>query len=211
MYLWKPWSALLNTELQVRVGGSFVWPPSGIDLTSVKRVVFVAGGVGINPLMSMLSHIAEMEDVPFSVHFLYSFKTASPGGEVDGEIGTEIGVEKKAKILFEDRLRSIFGKGNVGGELAIYRTSGAGGDAAETERIKEGKGDRVSEKGKGKVVVRERRIGDEDVLKALGHVEEREGTVCYVCGVPSMTDHFVDVASKAEGMSVSRVLFERWW
>ena len=37
----------MSKELMIRVGGSFVWPPPGIDVKTVKRVVFVAGGVGI--------------------------------------------------------------------------------------------------------------------------------------------------------------------
>lgn len=34
-------------ELQIRVGGSFVWPPPGIDVDQVHKVVLVAGRVGI--------------------------------------------------------------------------------------------------------------------------------------------------------------------
>ena len=44
---------LLGRELRVRVGGSFVWPPPGVNVRALRRVVFVAGGVGVNPLMSM--------------------------------------------------------------------------------------------------------------------------------------------------------------
>lgn len=38
---------ILDSLLKVRVGGSFVWPPPGIPPSQVKRLVFVAGGVGI--------------------------------------------------------------------------------------------------------------------------------------------------------------------
>ena len=47
-WLWKPESQILGTELSVRVGGSFVWPPPVPGtVESVQKVVFVAGGVGI--------------------------------------------------------------------------------------------------------------------------------------------------------------------
>lgn len=46
-------NGLLGRELQIRVGGSFVWPPPGVNVRALRRVVFVAGGVGVNPLMSM--------------------------------------------------------------------------------------------------------------------------------------------------------------
>ena len=44
---WQKEKNILGTELQIRVGGSFVWPPPGIDINQIKRVVLVAGGVGI--------------------------------------------------------------------------------------------------------------------------------------------------------------------
>ncbi|KAI4217065.1 MAG: hypothetical protein LQ351_000373 [Letrouitia transgressa] len=46
-WLWRPGSEILGSDLLVRVGGSFVWPPQGIDPRDIKRAVFVAGGVGI--------------------------------------------------------------------------------------------------------------------------------------------------------------------
>lgn len=32
-YLWRPTSEILHSELHVRVGGSFVWPPPGVQPT----------------------------------------------------------------------------------------------------------------------------------------------------------------------------------
>lgn len=46
-WLWRPVNQILGKELNVRVGGSFVWPPSGYDLGEIRNVVFVAGGVGV--------------------------------------------------------------------------------------------------------------------------------------------------------------------
>ena len=37
----------MGQDVLVRVGGSFVWPPPGLDVNQINRVVFVAGGVGI--------------------------------------------------------------------------------------------------------------------------------------------------------------------
>lgn len=37
----------MGKELSIRVGGSFVWPPSGIPLDKIKKIIFIAGGVGI--------------------------------------------------------------------------------------------------------------------------------------------------------------------
>ncbi|TLD32637.1 hypothetical protein E2P81_ATG05613 [Venturia nashicola] len=46
-WLWQPPSQILNTEIRVRVGGSFIWPPVDIEEKEIEKVVFVAGGVGI--------------------------------------------------------------------------------------------------------------------------------------------------------------------
>ncbi len=46
-WLSQPVDSILGTQLTVRVGGSFTWPPFGLDLTAIERLVLVAGGVGI--------------------------------------------------------------------------------------------------------------------------------------------------------------------
>jgi hypothetical protein len=46
-WLWKPIKEVMGKEVHVRVGGSFVWPPPGVDMDKIKRAVFIAGGVGI--------------------------------------------------------------------------------------------------------------------------------------------------------------------
>ena len=46
-WLWRPEAEILGETLLVRVGGSFVWPPPGVDVEGVERVVLIAGGVGV--------------------------------------------------------------------------------------------------------------------------------------------------------------------
>ncbi|PWY80679.1 hypothetical protein BO70DRAFT_47744 [Aspergillus heteromorphus CBS 117.55] len=46
-WLWKPAHEILGTQLSIRIGGGFVWPPTGVSLDEIKNVVFIAGGVGI--------------------------------------------------------------------------------------------------------------------------------------------------------------------
>ncbi|KAL9593116.1 MAG: hypothetical protein Q9179_006091 [Wetmoreana sp. 5 TL-2023] len=46
-WLWRPKVEILGSDVLVRVGGSFVWPPPTVDPAKIKRLVFVAGGVGI--------------------------------------------------------------------------------------------------------------------------------------------------------------------
>ena len=46
-WLWRPEEDILSTQLTVRVGGSFTWPPPDLQTSNVDRLVLLAGGVGI--------------------------------------------------------------------------------------------------------------------------------------------------------------------
>jgi len=188
-WLWRPVPEILNQELHVRVGGSFVWPPPNIDLKEVKRVVFVAGGVGINPLMSIIGYLAQVRTVSYVISILYSVR--NPGGQ------------GLSSILFLDRLAESFASGFVKGELVLHLTSG--------EKESQSLNDSTVELAGWKMKTRRRRITNDDMLEVLGGVDVRGSTVVYVCGVPTMTDELVDAAQQAPGMDPKKVLFERWW
>ncbi|RMD41589.1 hypothetical protein DV735_g3535, partial [Chaetothyriales sp. CBS 134920] len=65
-YLWQPASTILHSAVSFQVGGRFTYPPppqqeeaagtslSQEEIAAIENVVFVAGGVGINPIMSMI-------------------------------------------------------------------------------------------------------------------------------------------------------------
>ncbi|KAK9419765.1 putative NADH-cytochrome b-5 reductase [Seiridium unicorne] len=189
-WLWQdPAASLIGKELQIRVGGSFVWPPPGVNVRTLRRVVFVAGGVGINPLISMLSDIAEKGSVGFAVSFLYSLKDPGPGRR------------DAAKMLFLERLHDLFKSGKVNGELRLFLT---GGDVGKGT-IECGGEDEVSFEG--------RRLGKQDLEEAVGHAVDRRFTVVYVCGLPTMTDEFVEDLTNPNGLGMAphTVLREKWW
>jgi NAD(P)H-flavin reductase len=189
-WLWRPIPDIIDQELNVRVGGSFVWPPPNVDLQEVRRIVFVAGGVGINPLMSIVSHLAQFSRQPYTISFLYSVR--DPGD-----------LHPLSSVLFLERLAGLFASLKVYGELALHITSGAKSPQSSEESIVEVEG--------SKLRCRRRRITKDDMMNVLGRVPERQFTVVYVCGVPAMTDELVDVALLAVGMDPGKVLCERWW
>lgn len=188
-WLWQdPPSSILGKELQVRVGGSFVWPPPGVNIRNLKRVAFVAGGVGINPLVSILSSIAEEATRAFEVTFLYSMK--DPGH----------GQRDASKMLFLERLQSAFVSRKVKGQLKLFLTSSS--EEKGAVHCKE-----------GDIKFEGRRIKREDLEEAVGGSSERRFTVVYVCGVPAMTDKFVEELTDAQGLGMAphTVLCEKWW
>jgi Ferric reductase NAD binding domain len=189
-WLWRPVPEIMGQDLHVRVGGSFVWPPPGMDLRKVKRIVLVAGGVGINPLISIVSHLAQVPDLPYEIFFIYSLRDS--GEPYDS-----------SAFLFLERLAKVLVTPNINGELVVHLTPGGKGEGSMKET--------TIETQSGMLRCRKTRVGKEDVLEALGPIGDRQNTVCYICGVPAMTDELVEVAQRAEGMDPKKVLFERWW
>lgn len=191
-WLWQdPPASLLGAHLQVRVGGSFVWPPPAAGEKEIRRVVLVAGGVGINPLVTMLSALAEDGDKDLDVRFLYSLRDPGPAGGRD-----------PARMLFLERIADVFASGRVGGGLQLFLTGGGAEKNQEDGTIAwEG----------GEIPFRGRRITRDDLREAVG--EDREQALVYVCGVPRMTDEFVEWLKSRDGLGMDpeRVLCEKWW
>ncbi|KAI0872028.1 hypothetical protein GGS24DRAFT_509245 [Hypoxylon argillaceum] len=224
-WLWRaPAPPLLGAELRVRVGGSFVWPPPGINARALRRAVFVAGGVGVNPLVAMLSSLAAAAAPPSSggdleVRFLYSLR--DPGVPAAG------GYRQASKMLFLERIARVFREGRVRGRLAVFLTGGsADGDGEGKKEGGEGEGegeggDLIScgeeEDGREMTIpFHPRRCTvEDDVANAVGDTPaERRFAVVYVCGVPTMTDGFVAKLTDRRdglGMEPHRVLCEKWW
>lgn len=192
-WFWRAEEDVLGKEIVVRVGGSFVWPPAHLDPSRIDRLVLVAGGVGCNPLISIVSHLVSIHESqrPKEIHFLYGTKT--PTSDIDPQT-----------ILFLTRLIDLVAGAadpeNV--TLSLYLTNTGYEDG---ERIEHGKlPNRTFAK----------RIGKPDLLGALDgwrQGSDRQGTVCYVCGPQKMTDEVVDVLKAQDGMSEDRVLCEKWW
>ncbi|KAI0515347.1 hypothetical protein F5B22DRAFT_636398 [Xylaria bambusicola] len=222
-WLYGSSSAIIGQELRVRVGGGFVWPPPGINVRSLRRVVFVAGGVGVNPLVSMLSSLASSSSSSaaapaLEVRFLYSAKDP---GVSEGSAG-----RNARNILFLERIAQVFHEGRVKGELEVFLTGGDTEEDADTDGEK-GDKDRITvagrdnetkdgnnDQGNFTIAFHQRRCTvDADVAKAVGNPRF---AVVYVCGVPTMTDDFVAKLTGGEaegGLSIEphRVLCEKWW
>ncbi|TLD19681.1 hypothetical protein PspLS_09523 [Pyricularia sp. CBS 133598] len=209
---------IVGTQLQVRIGGSFVYPPSGVAPSQVlRRVVFVAGGMGVNPLVSMAAHLAEQEqdrgDGGPEVQFLYSVRAPGGKGRREGADG----------MLFLNRLADLFARDSLQGKLQLFLTPAAADDGDDG---KEGEGQQTYTDMNGNEVeadgvvscnevdvpFRQRRITKADLVEAIG--QEPKHVVVYVCGVPTMTDEMVKYLTDKDagiGLDTDRVKFEKWW
>jgi len=177
VWLWQEQSQIIKKSLQVRVGGSFVWPPT-CPPEKVQHVLLVAGGVGINPLISIVKNFMATKTWPARVTFLYGSKVTR----------NENGIED---VLYLKDLLAAEKAASGKMKLKLFLTG------------------EVDECFPHFGPFERRRMGEADLAEAIGG--DGAQTVCYVCGIPSMTDNVVQFLTSKEGMSEDRVLCERWW
>ncbi|CAD0057822.1 unnamed protein product [Aureobasidium pullulans] len=185
-WLWKPESEIINEQIIVRTGGSFVWPPPGIDVDGIEQVVLIAGGVGINPLISIFAHLMSLPQRPKKIRFVYGSKV-------------EKGPIEASRILFLTRIMDLIKKqADTNIELDLFLTSASRSDIDHAKGVPEH--------------VKLGRIEKNDLEAAIGEDRSvRQNTVAYICGPPAMTDQFVEYLSTREGVDKRKVLCEKWW
>lgn len=189
----------MNAPVRIRVGGNFTHPPMKLSMQefqSIDNIVLIAGGVGINPVMSMVSAMdvqgaKRIGGLPPRLRILYTSKRGADGKG------------KPEEVLFEERLKAIAAKRGQKDEVDFTYTffNTSRNVTAESERTD------IPEN----MQVLRRRIEHNDLFEALGPEQRRRSTLVYVCGLPAMTDHYVELLRKAPGMEEKRVLCEKWW
>jgi len=105
-------------------------------------------------------------------------------------------------VLFATRLRDIAAERVGSMTLDFYMTRGEPvGSGSPSEPLFS----------RDNVSIRDGKMRKVEIEEALGPVEERGETVCYVCGPQKMTDEIVEMVGKVERMDRERVLCEKWW
>ena len=182
-WLWRPATDILGQTLQIRVGGSFTCPPAE-GLKGVKKIVLVAGGVGVNPLMSMLGYLAT-EGVDVEVTVLYGSK-----------------IEDGTKVVLLDRMLDLFRRKLVRGSMRLFLTGKK--DIKAGVQIMDG----VS------VDLHPGRMTINTVLDEIRHLGDAKAGLVYICGPSAMTDEFVECLTKEDLKDVihpNNVKLEKWW
>ncbi|EXJ88494.1 hypothetical protein A1O1_05424 [Capronia coronata CBS 617.96] len=196
-YLWRSPREILDSAVSFKVGGNFVYPPQTLGREQhgrLDRLVLIAGGVGINPIMSMVSAMHDTgvtntpDGMPRTVRVLYSSRR-----EKNKQGGTE-------EVLFERRLKDIAqhwsGNQDVNYKYTFFET---------------GEGHAKEDEHGGNMATCYRRINHDDLFDAIGPENGRGKSFVYVCGLPTMTDEFVALLKQTPGMDGNKVLCEKWW
>ena len=188
-WLWRPTADILGSTVHVRIGGSFTFPPPELDLASLRRIVFIAGGVGVNPFMSMLSFIAQSKIDGLGnidVGFVYASKLPSDGVE---------------RMLFLDRITRLYETGKVCGSVEVFATGMTEGSISAPG---------TREVNGAKVKIHDRRLLTDDLRSLVGEISQ---TAVYICGPQTMTDDLGNFLTSQQGLGMDsrRVLTEKWW
>jgi hypothetical protein len=226
-WLWRPARQILGETLRVRIGGAFVFPPPptmddngrGDSLRGVRRLVLVAGGVGVNPLVSMLGHLANTPALAERLEVQMVYASKGPRGRSDD--GDIIEQEEEAllrDVVFLDRITTIFGQRRVRGSLSLYITSQDRSPSRSSSSPSSSSSSSPTTKtlqlNAATVLRHSRRVAIDDVTAVIGTSEDEvRSSLVYICGPPAMTDEFHAALTSGDGfaMDVNRIMAEKWW
>ncbi|CAG8486194.1 13086_t:CDS:2 [Cetraspora pellucida] len=186
---WFHENAKIGDSVEVRVGGEFVWDEKKEQEDGTECVMFIAGGVGINPLISMFTSILEVENnsnVNYmkkvgvkKIRLLYSAKSFS-----------ELLFYNRIEKLRKEWPQVLECKYFLTGENVSPSQSPFANDESEFCY-----GQRISQKILGDIIMKEH--DNLDKLK------------CFICGPPIMRDDLI-CWLKSAGLIEKRILLEKW-
>ncbi|NXU52369.1 OXND1 protein, partial [Turnix velox] len=85
----------LGSEVALRVGGDFFFDPQPGDCP--VKLMLIAGGVGINPLFSILLHIAD----------LHGYQEGKGNGYKMGTVNLYYSAKNTSELLFKENILAL--------------------------------------------------------------------------------------------------------
>lgn len=201
----------------------------------IKRISRILSNTN-SPLISILSHLTEPNPTPtvplpgksssnpLHIQFLYTTRLpARAHSEVQQTTTSAPNETTLQQVLFLPRLRSIVQRianmkqpANTRITLDLFFSNVSSAAASQAAEILN-QTDDTNQINNGSIRVHGRRINKDDLIRATTSPHHNQndtdrttdGTVCYVCGPPPMTDEFVQYLEGVMGKE--KVLYEKWW
>ncbi|XP_032780804.2 oxidoreductase NAD-binding domain-containing protein 1 [Daphnia magna] len=178
---WVHSSCKVGDKIQIRIGGDFYYdPPSNVP---IPDMIFIAGGVGINPLLSILLQLKHHfqipnneKHLPKNITLLYSAK-------------------QKEELLFQDTISELKNGPLKSFDYRFFVTRFPAPDDHQCDQ-------RGSQ-------LREGRVMEEDLRLAISK-SYVENVICFICGPPPMADAIHSQLLKM-GVTAKQIKYEKWW
>nr|CAG8679243.1 12969_t:CDS:2 [Entrophospora candida] len=200
---WFHESSKIGDFVKVRIGGEFVWDDK--KEKSTNNILFIAGGVGINPLMSMLQSIFE--------------KNVKGIGGVDNDDGFVNRIQllysarRFNELLFYNRIENIRIQSSHILDCKCFLTREDGDLSSLSSSLSPP--NRVDEITTENKTVYGQRIGKQ-IIRDVIDKEKKEtnddlnGFKCFICGPSQMEDDIISWL-KETGVDDKKIISEKWW
>ncbi|XP_014393042.1 PREDICTED: oxidoreductase NAD-binding domain-containing protein 1 isoform X1 [Myotis brandtii] len=202
--VWIHKQCALDSEVAVRVGGEFFFDPQPADAS--RNLVLIAGGVGINPLLSILRHAAD----------LHRERANQGSGYEIGTIRLFYSAKNTSELLFKKNILDLVNEFPEKIACSLHVTKQTTPISAELKPYITGDlciitvacMQRIYIPASAELMpfaINEGRITEKEIREHIS----RE-TLFYICGPPPMTDFF---SKQLENSHVPKehICFEKWW
>ncbi|CAG8522333.1 9227_t:CDS:2 [Dentiscutata erythropus] len=190
---WFHENAKIGDNVEVRVGGDFVWDERKEQEDGTECVLFIAGGVGINPLISMFTSILEAENNTNANDMKNQMKKVGVK-----KIRLLYSARSFNELLFYNRIEKLRKEWPQVLECKYFLT-GENAPPSQSLSISDESefyyGQRISQKILGDIIMKE--------------CENLEKLKCFICGPPIMRDNLI-CWLKNVGLVEKRILIEKW-
>ncbi|CAG8817655.1 35819_t:CDS:2, partial [Racocetra persica] len=190
---WFHESAKIGDSVEVRVGGEFVWDEKKEQEDGTENVMFIAGGVGINPLISMFASILEVENITNVNNMKNQMKKVGVK-----KIRLLYSAKSFSELLFYNRIEKLHKEWPQVLECKYFLTD-ENVPPSQSPFTSDGSeiyyGQRISQKILGDIIMKER--------------ENLEKLKCFICGPLIMRDDLI-CWLKSAGLVEKRILMEKW-
>ncbi|XP_059352271.1 oxidoreductase NAD-binding domain-containing protein 1-like [Daphnia carinata] len=178
---WVHTNCKVGDKVQIRVGGDFYYiPPSNVP---IPDMIFIAGGVGINPLLSILLQLKHHFQIPTNEKYLPK------------NITLLYSAKQKEELLFQDTISELKHGPLKSFDCRFFVT-----------RLPASENDQSGQRGSQ---FRDGRLMEKDLRLAINK-SDIDTVICFICGPPPMTDAIHSQLIKME-VPAKQIKYEKWW
>ncbi|XP_071812089.1 oxidoreductase NAD-binding domain-containing protein 1-like isoform X2 [Apostichopus japonicus] len=181
--MWVHTKCTVGSKVSLRVGGDQLLYDPQSDSPS-WNLLLIAGGIGINPIFSVLNRVCGFHRQCKNVNGVYK-----PGVTellYSASVPNELIFRESISEMVKQHPNEISSK--------YFITRGKDGSIQELKKTEN---------------VIERRISEDDLRSSITRLNHNS-LLCMVCGPPPMIDSFEEILQK-QGIPKENILTEKWW